>query len=193
MRLSILDGTFLRSLTLLGLKNMELGDGNLVVDLNEEISSLYDLVVHSACNLSSLKLVHCAASEDLIHVLEASADLATLILEFSTTEEDTSLWTIKSLFDRLRSSEHVLVPRLQSLSLSLEVEDYISTDYEIFGPSFGHTIEDQWRNGTLHSITVDTFPNRREFALSLGSRNKLMQLKDEGMKIKFRRSGKSLV
>ncbi|KAK0221380.1 hypothetical protein IW262DRAFT_894645 [Armillaria fumosa] len=192
-RFSTSDATFLRSLTLPGLKNMELGDRTVSLDIHEEISTLYDLVVHSACNLSSLKLVHCAVNEELIHILEASSDLTTLTLEFSTTEVDDSLRTIKRLFDRLRSSEHVLVPRLQSLSLSLEVDDFISTDYGLFGPSFGHTIEDRWRNGTLRSITVATFPNGGEFTLSPGSRNKLMKLKDEGMNIKFRRSGKLLV
>ncbi|KAK0504470.1 hypothetical protein EDD18DRAFT_1413135 [Armillaria luteobubalina] len=192
-RFSTSDGTFLRSLTLPGLTNMELGDRSMYLDIHEEISSLYDLVVRSACNLSSLKLVLCSVSDNLIHILEASPDLTTLVLDFYITHTDDSVWAIASLFDRLRSSEHVLVPRLQSLSLSLEVEDYIDTDYGIFGPSFGHIIEDRWRNGTLRSITVAMYYNEEEFALSSDSRNKLMKLKDEGMNVKFRRSGKSLL
>ncbi|KAK0432269.1 hypothetical protein EV421DRAFT_1507569 [Armillaria borealis] len=86
--LSAADGTFLRSLTLPGLKNVELSRCSSAspseLDIHYEISSLYDLVIHSACALSSLRVVHCAVNENLIHILEASPDLTSLLLDFSS-------------------------------------------------------------------------------------------------------------
>ncbi|KAK0487904.1 hypothetical protein IW261DRAFT_654732 [Armillaria novae-zelandiae] len=186
------DGTFLRSLTLPGLTKMELHRA-VMFQGTYEISSLYDLVVHSACNLSSLKVVNCRVNEDLIHILEASPDLTTLILEIHGSETNNSPRTIKSLFDQLRSSEHVLVPRLQSLALSLKTVGFLSTYDELFDSSFGYTIEDRWRNRSLCSLTVAIEPIWREFKLSPISRRRLMMLKDEGMNVEFRRSGTSLV
>ncbi len=117
-------------------------------DIHHEVSSLYDLVVHSACNLSSLKVVNCAVNENLIHILEASPELTSLTLQISEWDGG-SAQTIKDLFDRLRSFEHVLVPRLQSLTLTMEDADFLGTDFGLFGRVFGYFIEDRWRKGIL--------------------------------------------
>ncbi len=197
-RLSAADGAFLRSLTLPELKNVELYSSALRSrDIHHEISSLYDLVVHSACNLSSLKVVNCALNENLIHILEASPELTSLTLEISEWDGG-SAQTIRDLFDRLRSFEHVLVPRLQSLTLTMEDADFLGTDFGLFGHIFGYFIEDRWRKGILRSVTVTlmihwgvTSPS--EFPLSQGCREKLIRLKDEGMDVKFISRGKSLL
>ncbi len=197
--LSAADGTFLRSLTLPGLKDVELSRYNSAspseLDIHYEISSLYDLVVHSACALFSLKVIHCAVNENLIHILEASPDLTSLSLDFSSWDGD-SAQTMKSLFDRLRSFEHVLVPRLQSLTLILKDADFLGTDFGLFGHLFGYFIEDRWRKGVLCSVTV-RIPwgetSRSEFPLSRGCREKLIRLKDEGMNVEFISRGNSLL
>ncbi|KAK0221381.1 hypothetical protein IW262DRAFT_1373334 [Armillaria fumosa] len=188
--LSTSDGTFLRSLTLPELKYMELYDSE--QDTHDEISSLYDLVVHSACNLSSLKVVHCAVNENLIHILEASPDLATLILEFPmyNAADVISVQTVKSLFDGLGGFKHVLVPRLRSLSLTI---DLCNTDFGLFDHLFGYCIEDRWRKGILHSVTVAIPWIGTEFTLSQDFREQLIRLKDEGMDVEFTSRGKSLL
>ncbi|KAK0445857.1 hypothetical protein EV421DRAFT_297115 [Armillaria borealis] len=193
--LSTADGTFLRSLRLPGLKNMELYDSTRVFQdhIYHEISSLYDLVIHSACNLSSLKVVDCAVNENLIHILEASPDLTSLTLQKNVYDSD-SAQTIKSLFDRLRSFEHVLVPRLQSLTLTMEDADFLSTestDVGLYDRLFGYFIEDRWRKGILRSVTVTI--QSREFTLSQGFRENMIRLKDEGMDVEFSSQGKSLL
>ncbi len=196
--LSATDGIFLRSLTLPALKNMELYDSaSWFRDTYHEVSSLYDLVVHSACDLSSLKVVNCAVNENLIHILEASPELISLTLQISEWD-DGSAQTIKDLFDRLRSFEHVLVPRLQSLTLTMEDADFLGTDFGLFGHVFGYFIEDRWRKGILRSVTVTLIihwgvTSRSEFPLSQGCREKLIRLKNEGMDVKFISGGKSLL
>ncbi len=193
--LSAADGTFLRSLTLPGLKHVNLYSSALRSrDIHHEISSFYDLVVHSACNLSFLRVVNCAVNENLIHILDASTDLTSLTLHISAWYGD-SAQTLKSLFDRLRSSEHVLVPRLQRLTLLLKAADFLGTDSDsgLFGPPFGYFIEDRWRKGILRSVTVTIRWGTAEFTLSQGCREKLIRLKDEGMDIEFSRLGTSLL
>ncbi|KAK0243713.1 hypothetical protein EDD85DRAFT_170292 [Armillaria nabsnona] len=186
------DGTFLRNLTLPGLKHVELDNPKRHTwDIHYEISSLYDLVVHSACNLSSLKVVYCALDENLIYILDASPDLTSLTLIFSWRAwhgDSASARTLKSLFDRLGSSEHVLVPRLQSLTLSMDVDNF--EDYGLFGPPFGYFVEDRWRKGILRSVTVKF---SHWFTLSQGCREKLIRVKDEGMNIEFSTSGFSML
>ncbi|SJL15447.1 uncharacterized protein ARMOST_18945 [Armillaria ostoyae] len=193
--LSAADGTFLRSLTLPGLKNVNLYNSALRSrDIHREISSLYDLVVRSACNLSFLRVVNCAVNENLIHILDASTDLTSLTLQIPVWDGD-SAQTLKCLFDRLRSSEHVLVPRLQRLTLLLKAADFLGiySDSGLFGPPFGYFIEDRWRKGTLRSVTVTIRRGTAGFTLSQGCREKLIRLKDEGMNIEFSRSGTSLL
>ncbi|KAK0487903.1 hypothetical protein IW261DRAFT_1450858 [Armillaria novae-zelandiae] len=189
-RLSTSDGTFLRSLTLPELKNMELYDSD--ENTHDEISSLYDLVVHSACNLSSLKVVYCALNENLIHILEASPDLTTLILEFSLcgAAGANSVPTVKSLFDGLGGFKHILVPRLRNLSLTIALGN---EDFGIFDHPFGYCIEDRWRKGILHSVTVAIPWIGTEFTLSQDCREQLIRLKDEGMDIEFTSRRKSLL
>ncbi len=195
--LSTSDGSFLRSLRLPGLKNMELYDSaRQSPDIYYGISSLYDLVIHSACNLSSLKVVDCAVNENLIHILEASPDLTSLTLQKDVCDDE-SVQTIESLFDRLRSFEHVLVPRLQSLTLTggfADLLDTESTDFRLFGHLFEYCIEDRWRKGILRSVTVTFSWERTKFTLSQGFREKMIRLKDEGMDVEFSDSqGESLL
>ncbi|KAK0243712.1 hypothetical protein EDD85DRAFT_805144 [Armillaria nabsnona] len=193
--LSATDGTFLRSLTLPALRNMELYHSALWS--RDIVTSLYDLVVHSACNLSSLKVVNCVVNEKLIHILEASPELTSLTLQISEWDSG-SAQTIKDLFDRLRSFEHVLIPRLQSLTLTMEDADFLGTDFGLFGHLFGYFIEDRWRKGILRSVTVTLMiywgiTSQSESPLSQGCREKLIRLKDEGMDVKFISRGKSLL
>ncbi|KAK0193405.1 hypothetical protein F5146DRAFT_1030462 [Armillaria mellea] len=192
-RLSAADGTFLRSLVLPGLKHVELL-GNTLLPLSQpdnhhEISSLYDLIVHSACSLSSLKIAHCAINETLIHILEASPGLTSLTLDFFSSGGDYPR-TIENLFDRLRSFEHALVPRLQSLALTLKDTDFLrsGSDIGLFGHLFGHLMEDRRRKGSLRSVTIRIpwgAAPQSKFALSQGCREKLIRLKDEGMNVEF--------
>ncbi|PBK84204.1 hypothetical protein ARMGADRAFT_1088659 [Armillaria gallica] len=137
-----MDGAFLHSLTLPALKNMELYDSaSWTQDIYHEVSLLYDLVIHSAYNLSSLKVVNCALNENLIHILEASPELTSLMLQISEWDSG-SAQTIKDLFDRLRNFEHVLIPRLQSFTLTMEDADFLGTNFGLFGHIFGYFIED---------------------------------------------------
>ncbi|KAK0183752.1 hypothetical protein F5146DRAFT_1080346 [Armillaria mellea] len=200
-RLSAADGTFLRSLVLPGLKHVELL-GNTLLPLSQpdnhhEISSLYDLIVHSACSLSSLKIAHCAINETLIHILEASPGLTSLTLDFFSSGGDYPR-TIENLFDRLRSFEHALVPRLQSLALTLKDTDFLrsGSDIGLFGHLFGHLMEDRRRKGSLRSVTIRIpwgAAPQSKFALSQGCREKLIRLKDEGMNVEFISLGDSLL
>ncbi|KAK0504465.1 hypothetical protein EDD18DRAFT_1133917 [Armillaria luteobubalina] len=189
-RLSLSDGAFLRSLTLPELKNIELFDSG--EDFHDEISSLYDLVIHSACNLSCLKVVDCPVNEYLIHILEASPDLTTLMLEFSVCNaaDAISVQTVKSLFDGLAGFKHVLISRLRSLSLTIAL---CNADFGLFDDLFGYCIEDRWKKGTLHSVTVAIPWIGTEFTLSQDCQELLIRLKDEGMDVEFTNREKSLL
>ncbi|KAK0187582.1 hypothetical protein F5146DRAFT_1059581 [Armillaria mellea] len=176
------DGTFLRSLTLPGLKSMELyRPVHLSSDIHQEISSLYDLVVE------------CPINENLIYILEANPDLTTLILQLSGCDVNFAQ-TIKSLFDGLKGLKHVLVPRLQSLTLTVDLgnADFALFD-GLFDDLFGYRIEDRWKKGILRSVTVAVFWVGTEFTLSQGCREQLIRLKDEGMNVEFTSRGRSLL
>ncbi|KAK0457474.1 uncharacterized protein EV420DRAFT_1643807 [Desarmillaria tabescens] len=197
--LTAADGAFLRSLTLPGLKNMVLygSTSRSQPDIYYAVSSLYNLIVHSACALSSLRIIisNCAIDQNLIHILEASPDLTSLGLEFLTWHGD-SVQTIQTLFGRLGSFEHVLIPKLQSLALVLEEADFLGTNFGLFGYLFAYFVEDRWRKGTLRSVTVTipwTTSSQPEFPLSQACRETLIKLENEGMDVEFISRGASLL
>ncbi|KAK0487912.1 hypothetical protein IW261DRAFT_1603886 [Armillaria novae-zelandiae] len=120
-KLSVCSGSFLRSIILPNVKKVRLHGPARGVHLyiHDGVASLYDLVTHSGCSLTSLSIIGCAVDERLIFILRASPELVSLYLSFDEWRGD-SMQTIQSLIadlNNLGKAEPAFVPNLQNFSL----------------------------------------------------------------------------
>ncbi|KAK0445869.1 hypothetical protein EV421DRAFT_1935176 [Armillaria borealis] len=121
-QLSVCSGSFLRSVILPRLKDVHLHGPAPGVHLyiHDGVASLYDLVTHSGCSLTSLSISYCAVDERLIFILRASPEIITLSLSLREWQGD-SVQTIQSLIVELGSlgkAEPALVPNLHRYGTS---------------------------------------------------------------------------
>ncbi|PBK61793.1 hypothetical protein ARMSODRAFT_1025340 [Armillaria solidipes] len=199
IQLTASSGSFLRSITLPQLKDMDLmgsGSGS-QADIHDTISSLYDLVAHSACSLASLKVSGCAVDKHLIYILQASPEITALSLIFSKWQGD-SVQTVQSLITRLGEEEPALVPNLQTLSLKVRPD--ASSQTLVMGlleSNFLDSIEKRWRKGSLRSVTVNILPqlqaSQGEFTLTRPCHERLARMRKEGFGVCFCRHYISLL
>ncbi|KAK0243703.1 hypothetical protein EDD85DRAFT_170157 [Armillaria nabsnona] len=190
-QLSACSGSFLRSIILPKLKDVQLHGPAPGVHLyiHDGVASLYDLVTHSGCSLTSLHISDCAVDERLIFILRASPEIVTLSLSFRKWQGD-SVQTIQSLIAELNilgKAEPALVPNLHRFSLDLPKGSALLLDMGLLGSNFVDSIENRWRKGSLRSVDVHIGHPWLDigggFTLTRACHERLARMEKEGLSV----------
>ncbi|KAK0447881.1 uncharacterized protein EV420DRAFT_1712846 [Desarmillaria tabescens] len=197
--LSACDCSFLRSLELPSLKEMELTTGTANYNLDTEMNvfcppgaleSLKVLIYNSDCALTKLTIAHARMNSNLIDILELSRTLSELNIQIrawtALADDDVLRAVVSSLAETDDHGRHRVIPYLRSLSIEAcsfvpSIAHYHAT---FFDRKFVEMISSRVKvvNPCLRSLNV-VLQGQLEWSLTGGDEDRLNLLSKDGLRV----------